>query len=71
MNPVKIDPEIMGGTPCFSGTRVPIKNLFDLLKHDRTLDYFLQQFPTVTRDQALRVLELGYETITHAQPTAA
>ena len=64
MNPIKIDPEIMGGTPCFAGTRVPIKNLFDLLAHGRTLDYFLEQFPRVTREQAVTVLELAKQQLT-------
>jgi uncharacterized protein (DUF433 family) len=51
------NPEIMHGTPCFAGTRVPVRNLFDLLTHNRTLAYFLEQFPTVTREQALAVLD--------------
>jgi uncharacterized protein (DUF433 family) len=71
MNPIKIDPEIMGGTPCFAGTRVPIKNLFDLLAHGRTLDYFLEQFPTVTREQATAVLKLGCEKLTTTPAPAA
>lgn len=57
-DPIKIDPEIMGGTPCFAGTRVPIRNLFDLLSHGRTLDHFLEQFPSVSREMALAVLKL-------------
>jgi uncharacterized protein (DUF433 family) len=73
MNPIRIDPEIMHGTPCFAGTRVPVKNLFDLIAHGRSLDYFLEQFPTVTREQALAVLDLGYQqaVATAAKPTAA
>jgi len=59
MNPIRIDPEILGGTPCFTGTRVPIKTLFDLLEKGRSLDYFLEHFPTVERDQAIAVLELA------------
>jgi len=54
---IKIDPEIQGGTPCFAGTRVPVKSLFDYLARDRSLDYFLQQFPSVKRQQATAVLE--------------
>ena len=53
---IQIDPEIQGGTPCFAGTRVPVKSLFDSLAHGRSLDYFLRQFPTVTREQAIEVL---------------
>jgi uncharacterized protein (DUF433 family) len=55
--PITIDPEIQGGTPCFSGTRVPAKSLFDYLARGRSLDYFLEQFPSVTRAQAIQVLE--------------
>jgi len=58
-NPIKIDPEIMSGTPCFAGTRVPIRNLFDLLSHGRTLDYFVEQFPRVSREMAIAVLKLA------------
>jgi uncharacterized protein (DUF433 family) len=54
---IKIDPDIQGGTPCFAGTRVPVKSLFDALAHGRSLDYFLQQFPSVTREQAVEVLK--------------
>jgi uncharacterized protein (DUF433 family) len=56
-NLVEIDPEKMSGTPVFYGTRVPIQNLFDCLEAGETLDEFLDQFPTVTRTQALAVLE--------------
>ena len=63
MNPIKIDPDIMGGTPCFAGTRVPVKALFDVLEHDRGLEDFLKGFPTVTREQALAVLELAREQL--------
>jgi uncharacterized protein (DUF433 family) len=59
MNPIQIDPQIMGGTPCFTGTRVPVKNLFDYLSAGRSLDDFLDGFPTVTREQAVAVHELG------------
>ena len=51
-----IDPERMGGTPCFRGTRVPVKALFDYLGGGHPLDDFLDDFPTVTRDQAVGVL---------------
>jgi uncharacterized protein (DUF433 family) len=52
------DPEIMSGTPVFAGTRVPIRNLFDYLEAGDTLDEFLDDFPTVTRNHAVAVLEL-------------
>ena len=51
------DSEIMSGTPCFRGTRVPFKNLIDYLEGGHTLGEFLQQFPTVTRDMAIQALE--------------
>lgn len=52
------DPEIMSGMPVFMGTRVPIKNLFDYLADGCNLDDFLDDFPTVSREQAIRVLEM-------------
>jgi uncharacterized protein (DUF433 family) len=54
---VKIDPEILGGTPCFRGTRVPIKSLFDHIEEGISIDEFLQDFPTVTREQVDALLE--------------
>ena len=56
-NVIQIDPEVQGGAPCFTGTRVPVKSLFDALRHGRSIDYFLEQFPSVKREQALRLLE--------------
>ena len=70
MSPIKSDPGIMGGTPCFTGTRVPIKNLFDYLERGRTLNYFLEQFPSVTREQAIAVLELAQSRLLHPAPAA-
>lgn len=57
------DPEIMGGTPVFMGTRVPIKNLFDYLESGYSLDGFLEQFPSVSRERAKAVLELYKELL--------
>jgi uncharacterized protein (DUF433 family) len=54
---VSIDPEIMGGTPVFAGTRVPVQTLLDYFKGNDTLDAFLEDFPTVTKDQAILFLE--------------
>jgi len=51
------DPEILGGTPVFVGTRVPVQALMDYLKAGRSLDEFLDDFPSVTREQAVTVLE--------------
>ena len=52
-----MDPEILGGTPVFKGTRVPVKTLFDYLEDNYTLEEFLACFPSVTRDLACGVLE--------------
>jgi uncharacterized protein (DUF433 family) len=53
---VVIDPEIQSGEPVFAGTRVPIKNLFDYLQAGDSLDVFLDQFPSVSRELAVAVL---------------
>ena len=60
---VERDPEILGGTPVFRGTRVPIQTLFDYLEAGESLDEFLDDFPTVTREQALRLLESAKELV--------
>lgn len=59
---INIDPEILSGTPVFKGTRVPIESLFDHLEKGISLDEFLDDFPTVTKEQAVKVLEIA-ETI--------
>jgi len=51
------NPEILGGTPVFAGTRVPVKNFTDCLEHGKSIDEFLDDFPSVTRDQIIRFLE--------------
>ena len=53
------DPEIMGGTPVFVGTRVPLQNLIDYLEGGESVDDFLEAFPTVRKEQALAVIEAG------------
>jgi uncharacterized protein (DUF433 family) len=55
---INIDPEILGGTPVFSGTRVPVKNLFDYLEAGKSIDIFVEDFDTVQRDQVLQLLVL-------------
>jgi uncharacterized protein (DUF433 family) len=60
---VIIDPEILGGTPVFRGTRVPVQTLFDYLERDYTLAEFLECFPTVTREMACAVLEDSEATL--------
>ena len=55
--PITVDPETLSGTPVFRGTRVPVTALLDNLAAGLTLDEFLDNFPTVTREQAIQVLE--------------
>ena len=62
---ITTDPEILGGTPVFSGTRVPVRTLFEYLEDNYTLEEFLQCFPTVTRSMALRMLEQSREALLH------
>jgi uncharacterized protein (DUF433 family) len=57
------DPEILGGTPVFVGTRVPVKTLLDYLESGDSLDEFLDNFPTVSREQAVAALELAKEML--------
>lgn len=54
---VTVDPDILGGTPVFKGTRVPIKTLFDYLEDSYSLDEFLECFPSVTKEMACLILE--------------
>ena len=54
---INIDPEILGGTPVFNGTRVPVKNLFDYLEAGETIESFLEDFEGVSKEQVLRLLE--------------
>jgi uncharacterized protein (DUF433 family) len=60
---IVVDAEVLGGTPCFRGTRVPFKNLMDYLEGGHSLDEFLRQFPTVTRAMAVRALEEAKESL--------
>jgi uncharacterized protein (DUF433 family) len=61
--PIHSDPEIMGGTPVFVGTRVPVQTLVDYLEAGDPLDEFLADFPSVSRQQAVAVLELAKELL--------
>ena len=66
MTPKKVvhsDPEILGGTPVFVGTRVEVQSLFDYLEGGETLDEFLRQFPSVKREQALAALEFARDSV--------
>jgi uncharacterized protein (DUF433 family) len=68
-NVIVSDHDLMGGTPVFRGTRVPIKNLIDYLEAGDSLDTFLEHFPSVTRQDAISVLELAKEMlIAYANP---
>jgi len=63
-NIIIISPEIQSGSPVFTGTRVPVKNLFDYLKGGDTIDEFLHDFPSVKRSQVKRLLTIMENTIT-------
>jgi uncharacterized protein (DUF433 family) len=60
---VKRDPEIMSGALCFTGTRVPLKNLFDYLEGSSTLEEFLEDFPSVSREHVIALLEAARERL--------
>ena len=60
---IVIDPDVMSGMPCFRGTRVPFKNLIDYLEGGHSLGEFLRQFPTVTREMAVRSLEEAKDSL--------
>jgi uncharacterized protein (DUF433 family) len=60
---IHIDPEILGGTPVFLGTRVPVKNLFDYLETGESVDAFLQDFDSVGREQVVSVLNLSKQLV--------
>ncbi len=60
---VRSDPEVLGGTPVFAGTRVPLKNLVDYLAAGDSLERFLDHFPSVTREQAVAALEIATDLL--------
>ncbi|MEY2563515.1 MAG: hypothetical protein QOH88_1708 [Verrucomicrobiota bacterium] len=62
---VSCDAKILNGTPVFKGTRVPVRTLFDYLSDGLSLEYFVESFPSVNREQATNVLRLGQERIEH------
>ena len=57
------DPEILSGTPVFTGTRVPVQHLLDYIEGGDTLDDFLEGFPTVSREQAIAFLEMAKDAL--------
>ena len=61
---ITISPEIQSGEPVFSGTRVPVKNLFDYLKGGDSIDEFLTDFPSVGKDQVIELLNMAEHTFT-------
>jgi uncharacterized protein (DUF433 family) len=65
------DPGILSGTPVFVGTRVPVRNLMDYLEGGETLDDFLEQFPTVSREKAIAFLEQSVQAVLDKIPSAA
>ena len=70
--PIERNPDILGGTPVFSGTRVPVRTLMEHLEAGDRLDDFLEDFPTVSREQALEALDLAKAMLTNgANETAA
>jgi uncharacterized protein (DUF433 family) len=67
---VHSDPEILGGTAVFIGTRVPVQNLFDYLEAGDRIDDFVEDFPTVTQDQAIAALENAREALVDSAGSA-
>jgi uncharacterized protein (DUF433 family) len=62
-NAISIDPETLGGTPIFAGTRVPIQTLFDYLEGGDRLDDFLDDYPTISKDATISVLEMAKKSL--------
>ena len=67
---VSCDPDIMSGALCFKGTRVPVQNLFDCLEGTSSLEDFLEDFPSVSREMAVAVLEQARERLFADAPSA-
>jgi len=64
--PISTAPDILGGTPVFAGTRVPVQTLLDYLKAGETIDDFLEGFPSVPRDQVIAFLEMAKDRLIEA-----
>lgn len=62
---INIDQETMGGTPVFTGTRVPVQALFDYIESGETLDEFLENFPSVKKEFAVQVLRMAEKSVTN------
>ena len=63
-----VNPDVLGGVPTFAGTRVPLSALIDYLSAGQTIDEFLEEFPTVTHDQAVGALNFMQHSALHAHP---
>lgn len=64
---INIDPDILGGTPVFTGTRVPIQTLFDYFEGGDSLQQFLNDFPTVDKNKALEVLHIAEKLLSNSE----
>ncbi len=62
--PINIDPETMGGTPVFTGTRIPVQTLFDYMEGGDDLNEFLDDYPTISKEAAIQVLNMAKQTLT-------
>ncbi|MEO8819473.1 MAG: DUF433 domain-containing protein [Ginsengibacter sp.] len=62
--PINIDPETMGGTPVFTGTRVPVQTLFDYMEGGDSIDEFLDDYPGVSKEMAIQVLQMAKKSLT-------
>lgn len=69
-HPIQRDPEILGGTPTFRGTRVPVRTLFEFLEAGDTLAEFLEDFPSVQKSAAIKVLELASKRVVDDEAVA-
>ena len=67
---IHCDPEILGGTPVFAGTRVPFRNLIDYLVRNHGIDEFLDAFPAVSREQVVGALEAAHEAVSALADTS-
>lgn len=65
-NVVSRDPDVLGGTPVFANTRVPVQSLLDYIEEGQSLQAFLDDFPSVSREQAIAVLEQLKDLLLHA-----
>lgn len=64
-NAITIDPDIQSGMPVFTGTRVPVQNLFDYIEEGDSIGVFLDQFPSINKDMVIAVLEQAREALLH------